>query len=385
MRVTDSIELDVCKCTSQLDILYVEDDKYLREETLDIFQSLFHSVDIAVDGLDGLQKYTQHKQDTHTYYDLVITDLNMPNKNGQELVKDIMQINADQDIIVISAHNESEKLISLIQEGISNFVMKPIEQTQLMEMLYKTCKHITNQKQKEKYIIEQAKMASIGEMIESISHQWKQPLNTLNGLASLILHRLQKDKIDKENLEIHLKTILTQTEYLSETVDVFRNFFKEEKSYQEVILQDKILKALSIVQISLKDNFIDLKVNLNETEPINLLLIRGELSQVIINIINNAKDILVERSIKNPWIEISLSKKQENVTITIEDNAGGIPEVILPKIFDQYFTTKYPIHGTGIGLYMSKNIIDKSFQGELYATNSPHGAKFTITFPIRKD
>jgi signal transduction histidine kinase len=383
--VNDCIELDVCKCTSQLDILYVEDDNRLREETLDILESFFHSVDTAVDGFDAMQKYTLHKKETHVYYDLIITDLNMPNKTGEELIKDIIQINSDQDIIVISAYNESERLISLIQQGISNFVMKPIEPTQLMGMLYKTCKNISSEKQKEKYILEQAKMASVGEMIESISHQWRQPLNTVNGLASLIINRTQKDKMDKEELKMHLKTILTQTEYLSETVDVFRNFLKEKNNYQEVILQDRILKALSIVQISLNENFIDLRVNLDKTPPINLLLIIGELSQVIINIINNAKDVLVEKNIKNPWIEVSLTTKQENVIITIEDNAGGIPEVILPNIFDQYFTTKDAKNGTGIGLYMSKNIMHKSFQGDLYAQNSSHGAVFTIIFPIKKD
>jgi len=378
-------ELDVCKCTSNLNILYVEDDSQLREETTDILESFFSRVDTAVDGLDGLVKYTNYKNENALHYDLVITDLNMPNKDGQEMIADIREKNPDQAIIVISAYNESQRLIDLIHQGIANFVMKPINPEQLMAMLYKTCKNIANEKLKEKYIQEQAKMASIGEMIESISHQWRQPLNTINGLSSLMIRRAEKGKLSQEDIEKYLHTILGQTKHLSETVDIFRNFMKEKKEYKTVILQNRILQALSIVSVPLSDNFINLKVNISQDNPIHIKLVTGELAQVIINIVNNAKDVLIEKHIDNPWVEVRLSQENNNAVISIEDNAGGIPKDVLPKVFERYFTTKDDKKGTGIGLYMSKNIVTHSLHGDIYVKNSEYGAKFFIVIPITVD
>jgi C4-dicarboxylate-specific signal transduction histidine kinase len=111
-------------------------------------------------------------------------------------------------------------------------------------------------------------------------------------------------------------------------------------------------------------------------------VIVGELPQVLINIINNAKDILIEKQIENPWIKISLKKKTHNVKIFIEDNGGGVPDEILPKIFEPYFTTKHQSKGTGLGLYMSYKIIVQSLNGELHVKNTENGAKFTITLPL---
>ena len=132
----------------------------------------------------------------------------------------------------------------------------------------------------------------------------------------------------------------------------------------------------------LKDKDINLIQNIDE-ESVKIKLVKGELTQVLINIINNAKDALVERHVENPWIKIELKKQKEHALITIEDNAGGIPKDILPKIFDQYFTTKDDEKGTGLGLHMSYQIINDSFKGNLYVENSPFGAKFFIDIPLK--
>lgn len=385
LKQNNYIELEVSKCTNQLNILYIEDDAQVREETKDIFESFFANVDTAVDGLDGYKKYVQYYQTHLNYYDLVITDLVMPKKNGEELIEEIIKINSEQAIIVISAHHEYERLIKLIRHGVSNFVMKPMQLDQLIGMLYKTCKNVINQKEKEKYILEQTKMASIGEMIENISHQWRQPLNTINVLTSLMIHRLEKNIVDKDELEKQLEIILTQAEYLNDTVNIFQNFTNEKTVYKEVVLQDKIFKALNVVKISLDYNFIDLRTNIIENTPIDVIIPTGVLSQIIINLIVNAQDALLEHKTKEPWIEISLYEKNEYIIISIEDNAGGIPENILEDIFKKHFTTKESTKGRGLGLYLSNNLVQKSLNGTLSAENSSHGAKFTIKFPIQKD
>lgn len=378
-------ELDVYKHTDKLNVLYVEDDERIRAETIDVLESFFHLVDSAIDGEDALQKYLKYNEENNMFYDLIITDLNMPKKDGQELISDIMNMNPNQAIIVISAHNESERLIELIQQGISNFVIKPIIPTQFMLTLYKTCKNVTNQKLKDQYIKDQTKMALVGEMIQNISHQWKQPLNTIAALSSLLIKRVGKENVSKEELQKHLEIILSQTDYLSETVDVFRDFMKEDKVYKTVVLQDRLLKALNIVKLPLIDNFISLHIDIDENNPIDITMTTGELSQVLINIINNAKDALLEKKIFNPWIKVALRQENSKAIISIEDNAGGIPTEVMGKIFDQYFTTKGHTHGTGIGLYMSKNIINCSLKGEFYVENSANGAKFFIEIPIEVD
>ncbi len=141
----------VYQYTKKLNVLYVEDDEKLLEETKDILEDFFASVDTAVNGKDGLIKYQEYKEKNFTYYDLIITDINMPIMDGMGLIKEIKTINEEQNIIVISAYNESSRLIDLIHEGITNFVMKPLSPPQLMEMLYKTAKIICNQKNLEKY------------------------------------------------------------------------------------------------------------------------------------------------------------------------------------------------------------------------------------------
>jgi signal transduction histidine kinase len=179
-----------------------------------------------------------------------------------------------------------------------------------------------------------------------------------------------------------LEKVLVKIQYLSETIETFRNYLKEEKVKRTVVLQDRIELSASITEISLKDNHIDLIKNYKSVEPIKVSIVIGELSQVIINIINNAKDALIEKKVKEPWINISLETTDKTAIVTIEDNAGGIPEHVMPKIFDQYFTTKDESIGTGLGLHMSYKIIADSLDGKLYVKNSQNGAKFFIELPI---
>lgn len=383
--MSDLLEQKVFKYTKNLNILYVEDDTNVQEETTDMLESFFNKIHTASDGLDGIKKYIDYKDRTGKYIDLIITDLNMPIKDGEEMIADILLINPDQVIIVISAHNESHRLMNLINQGISNFIMKPINPNLLMNVLYKTCKNINNQIQKEKYIIAQSKMAIVGEMIDSITHQWKQPINIINSFASLFIRRINKEKLNQEDMEYFLQTIFTQTEYLSETVDIFKNFLEEKKERKTFIIQDRILKDLSILDIPLKDNFIELKTDIDTVPKISISLVAGELSQVIINIVNNAKDILVHRKIFKPWIHLRLEKKDKLIIISIEDNGGGIKVDEIDKVFNKYFTTQNHSNSSGVGLYMAMNIVTQSLNGNIYVENTGNGAKFQIELPIVLD
>ncbi|MFA9374481.1 MAG: sensor histidine kinase, partial [Poseidonibacter sp.] len=233
-------------------------------------------------------------------------------------------------------------------------------------------------------LFEQAKNAQMGEMIGNIAHQWRQPLSTISVLASGLKMQKEFNLLDDKILIESLDGILKSTNYLTETIDTFKDYIKEDRTLEKVVLQDRINKALDIVKSSLKNNHIKLISNINDIKPIETMLIIGELSQVIINILNNAKDIMVEKNIKDRWIEINIQEIDNKAILTIEDNGGGIPEKVLPKIFDPYFTTKHKSQGTGLGLHMSKEIIEKHLYGKLYAKNSENGAIFYIELSIVK-
>ncbi len=243
---------------------------------------------------------------------------------------------------------------------------------------------VTINSQKDKQLFEQSRLAQMGEMIGNIAHQWRQPLSAISSIASGVQLNNELNLLNKEEISSHMRNITDKTLYLSETINTFRDFLRNDKSIEEVILQNKIDKALSIIHSTLNDHNIKLLNEINYNNPIEISIISGELPQVIINIINNAKDILSEKNVKNKWIKISLIITNNKAIISIEDNGGGIPNHILPKIFEPYFTTKHKSQGTGLGLHMSYDIIKKSMRGDLYAKNTKNGAKFFIELPLTK-
>jgi len=233
-----------------------------------------------------------------------------------------------------------------------------------------------------KFVEQQTKLAEMGHMIENIAHQWRQPLNIISTVATSVIIEKEFGKLEDESLVESLDLINEKAQYLSETIDIFRNYLKEKKEYKKVILQDRIKTALNIVKASLDINHINLIDNIDKIEPISINLVIGELSEVIINIINNAKDILIEKNIAEPWVKVNLKKEDNIACITIEDNGGGVPKEILNKIFEPYFTTKKDSQGTGLGLNMSYKIVKESLKGDLYIKNTNNGAKFFIELPL---
>ena len=327
------------------------------------------------DKYDYIQKY-MGKEKWHEYI------IKRPESTHKVLIKKdntnyIFHITASQFTIGDITYNTSS-LLNITE----------LENTQReLENLNKTLEkrveeEMQNNLQKELILFEQSKLASMGAMIGNIAHQWRQPLNTISIIASGIKTKQELDILEDEDIQKDMDNIEERTKYLSETITTFRNFLKEKKELKELILQDRINISLNIAGLALQDNGIDLNVNIDYENPIKITMVTGELDEVIINIINNARDILLEKDIKTPWVEINLKKENNKAIITIEDNGCGIPEAILPKIFNEYFTTKDEDKGTGLGLYMSYKIIKESLNGKLYAKNTQNGAKFYIELPL---
>ncbi len=235
--------------------------------------------------------------------------------------------------------------------------------------------NLTELKQNESLLIEQSRMAAMGEMISMIAHQWKQPLASIAAAISNLKFRLEIDKVDKESLQNKLVDMDKYIIYMSETIDDFRNFFKKDKEKMYVSLDYVVDVSLEMLNKPLSNVKI---TNTKNTKLNKLHIYKNELLQVILNILNNSNDAFNENEIKNPSINISYKENHNAQIIIIKDNAGGIPKDIIDKIFDPYFTTKEKRNGTGLGLYMCKTIIEKHFKGELKVKSDKQNTTFKI-------
>jgi len=220
----------------------------------------------------------------------------------------------------------------------------------------------------------------MGEMISMIAHQWRQPISVIAMDANNILADIELEILEEESLKSNAIDILAQTQELSKTIDDFRNFFKSEKIAEEVFAKDIVSDALGVIEKSLENN--NIKVVWESTEEIKIKTYSRELMQVIINIIKNAKEALLEHKVKDGTISISIQNEKEKLILKIFDNGGGIKEEIIDQIFNPYFTTKGEKNGTGLGLYMSKTIIEKHLEGSLKVSNVNEGACFEIQLPL---
>jgi C4-dicarboxylate-specific signal transduction histidine kinase len=219
----------------------------------------------------------------------------------------------------------------------------------------------------------------MGEMIGAIAHQWRQPLNALGLVQQNLQFRYQMGKLDDDFMSQNMEKSARLIHKMSSTIDDFRNFFKPNKR-AELFNVKVVVKAMTdLLDAQLKNNNIVLSINCND--DLFIKGFQGEFSQVILNLLNNAKDTLIEHRPSQPAISIEAKiNAMGNIMIIIKDNGGGIPDAIIDKIYDPYFTTKEEGKGTGIGLYMSKIIVENNMQGSLYAFNDAKGANFVIEF-----
>jgi len=249
---------------------------------------------------------------------------------------------------------------------------------ELNETLEKRVKEeIQKNEEKQKVMFWQSRFASLGEMLANIAHQWRQPLTEL----SLTLFSLRKAAIDTNEKEI--ETLYSESKELiqsmSNTIEDFSNFFKPDKQKEHFTVGESIEEALLLLKRVLQKDMIQVKTSYEE---VPVLGIPNEFTQVIVNLLKNARDAFVENGVLIREITIDVSQKEKQAVVTVEDNAGGIKEKERYKIFEPYFTTKHTSQGTGLGLFMSKMICEKGFNGALDVRSKKGTTKFTITIPL---
>jgi len=234
------------------------------------------------------------------------------------------------------------------------------------------------EKQKnEQLLIHQSRLASMGEMVANIAHQWRQPLTHLSYVNMNLKTAYEQEKLSPEYFDKKTKEINDQIEFMSHTIEDFSNFFKTDKKTEKFGVLKTFEKTHRLLIASFKHNSIDVEVLCKNELYVNSY--ENEFSQVLFNILNNAKQELIEKNILNPKIKVEISETNRNHILKISDNALGIDENIIDKIFEPYFTTKDS--GMGIGLYMSKVIIEQHMNGSLKVENIPSGVSFEIFLP----
>ena len=277
-------------------------------------------------------------------------------------------------------------LIGAILMLILTFYISKIIEKKFEEYKESINKHIEENEKQHELLAQKTKLSAMGEMMENIAHQWRQPLSLITTAASGVKLNKEFNLLTDEHLLSSLDNITNTANHLSQTIDDFRDFFRPDKEKLDFSLKLSIKKTLKLISSQLRNKEINIVENI---EDINIKGFERELLQVSLNLLNNAKDAL-EDTKGERYIFIDIFKEKKNTVIQIKDNAGGIDKEIMPRIFEPYFTTKHKSQGTGIGLYMSQEIIVRHMNGSLSVENNSYlyndksytGAVFTIILPM---
>ena len=266
-----------------------------------------------------------------------------------------------------------------LQKGYMDIVLVAFAIEAMLFTLSVSYKYSSLKNQSKSYedmLLHQSRLAKSGEMIANITHQFRQPLNNISYILINVKKRFENQKLDKPYFEKKFTQANEQLDFLSKTIEDFKEFYAPTKEKENFEIKDAIQNSISILSADLKKRNIDIQVQFNTNENIKIFGIKNELSQVILALLSNANDAL--KDIENPFIKIDISSNNAEVIVLISDNAGGIKKKNLQKIFEPYFSTKQS--GTGIGLYLVKLIVQKSFGGKIFVQNIEEGAQFSLFF-----
>lgn len=371
----------------EIKVLIVEDDDFLLNKLSKMLKREISEVYTFKNPTEALNNIKNINPD------IIVSDIKMPEMSGLEMYKKIKDDNLNIPVILASAFSEPEYFIEAIKLKVKKFIVKPIDLDELMDELKEFEKEILKEKTKikqEKILMMQSKMAAMGEMLANIAHQWKQPLNTISICSSNVAleYKLENIQCNDNTLKDMLDNITESILYMNETINDFQSYFKPNKLESCFFIKDTLMKVQKLLSSQIKTFNI---LIIDNIEDFNLCGYQNELIQVLINIQKNAIDELQKIEGKR-IIKIDAKQGNEEFIISIHDNAGGIDEKFINKIFHQYFSTKDE-KGTGIGLHMAKQIIECHHSGTIKVSNEVieyegkkyKGAKFTVKIKSLKN
>jgi len=297
--------------------------------------------------------------------------------NSKDYTPDIAKIKAINGKIHLFKIHINEKRIN---ENLYSITLTDI--TEIEQYKKELKKKIKKIEEKQQILIQNSKMASMGEMIANIAHQWRQPLNSLSALHTILLMDYRDNgKLTEEEIMEFKEESSQYIHKMSSTIDDFRNFFSPTKDKEEFIISDAIKESIKFVKDSYMDNNIKL-IDKTQNRNTKIYSYKNELIQVIMILLNNSRDAVVGNNITNPKVIVDFTEQDKEVKIYIKDNGGGIDNAIMDRIFEPYFTTKFKSDGTGVGLYMSKMIIEDSIGGKLSLKNFENGVLASIVLTL---
>jgi DNA-binding response OmpR family regulator/PHD/YefM family antitoxin component YafN of YafNO toxin-antitoxin module len=377
-------------------ILIIDDSKIICMQVKTILEPRNYIVHTAYTSKEGMLKLREES------YDLLVLDMELPDIHGLKVLELLRKDKRHKSlpVLVLSGTSTPQIIRDVLKNGANDFLKKPFvfeefilkvdlwidyflktkaleEKTQELQYLNTNLGNLVMQEveknsKKDKILFQQSRHAQMGEMIAMIAHQWRQPLSAINSAAVVMEQKIKMKKFNDELAKDISAKIQKYTTHLSDTIDDFRNFFKPNKEQQTTNFQIIYEKVISLIEPTLVKN--NIKIDCNIISVKDFETFENELVQVLLNLIKNAEDILMQKDIKDKQISIII----DGLLLSVEDNAGGIPIDIIDKIFDPYFSTKTKKGGTGLGLYMSKTIIEDHCCGELNVQNTKNGALFQI-------
>ncbi len=375
------------------DILIIDDSKFVVRQVKRILETRNYNVDGAYTGKDGLELLEKKE------YELIILDIELPDLHGLEILKKIREkpYLIYLPIIVLSGSNTPGLVRKILKSGANDYIKKPfvaeefilkvdfwidyfeqqmqlkrktVELQRLNEKLEQIVKvEVAKNVEQEKMLLAQSRLAAMGELIAIIAHQWRQPLNVISTIANNVKIWLELKEYDIEKIKENCEHILRQINYLDTTIEDFRNFFKPQKNIVKTDFGKIVQKAVEILEHLLYVK--DIELDIEKKSIKELKTYENDLLQAVINIIKNAVDAIENKRVRKIKILIDGCK------LEIADNGGGVPSKIIKKIFEPYFSTKGE-KGTGLGLYLSKLIVEEKCKGKLELRNEKDGAVFTI-------
>jgi PAS domain S-box-containing protein len=284
------------------------------------------------------------------------------------------------EVVLTPIRMAKREIIHVLWRDISERKALEGELQQLNETLQqRVVEEVAKNSEKEKQMLHQSRLAQMGEMISMIAHQWRQPLSAISATAIDLSMKLMLEQYDKKQFQTKISKVSEYAQHLSKTIDDFRDFYKTNKEKRAVMPEQIFTSSLSIIGTSLQNQGITVETDYGAMQE--LYTYPNELKQVTLNLLKNAEDALLERGVENAMIRLRTYDRDGLVCFEVHDNAGGVPEGVLPQIFEPYFTTKENANGTGLGLYMSKLIVEEHCCGEIRVENVGDGARFVLCIP----
>ncbi len=377
---------------SSYKILLIEKNLLIKNLIENVFLLRNYKVLNAENANEGLYKLR------HFDINLVILNLKLPDLKTEDILYEIRKNSDFVDLPIVgisSAFLDTYKVAEILKNGVNVLIQRPFSIEELIvksevmlnlniyqnslnkkneelkriniELEERVKKSIKKQMQQEKLAFYQSRMAAMGEMMSMIAHQWRQPLTVISAASSDIKIKKELGILDDESLMQNIDSILYRTQKMSETINDFMNFFKPNKDREKFNFNVVIDEVIKLIKPQFESRGIKFIIEIEDNYIINGY--KNELEQVLLNILSNARDAYEDKIGIEKIVEISTQKINRLLTISIKDRAGGVDNELLNKIFEPYVTTKEEGKGTGVGLYMSKTIIQRSFRGDIEALN----------------